>query len=245
MCSSFLDVVPHGSRIMSRRQRRCRRDEIDVGEYAADRAWPAGEVLLASVTTPPATRYVLAVPQAALAGERLTSFLARVAPFGCPPPASLIRAYRLPDAPYPSILLGEHETAPAGTGDAYRRFVHGPRHQWLAALEEAGPGLCPIVAWDAMPHRRLLSPAEWAGTVAQTGLALSGGGGGYLGGGLLLLANPALADSWQTMMSLGGPTKARQITGREFPVWVDLPAHHHALLTSPLLARAERLLAEM
>jgi len=65
----------------------------------------------------------------------------------------------------------------------------------------------------------------------------------YLGRGLLLLADPALADSWQTMMSLGGPTKARKITGREFPVWVDLPAHQPTLLASTLLTRVERLLA--
>lgn len=76
------------------------------------------------------------------------------------------------------------------------------------------------------------------------GAALRGVADGYLGRGLLLLAHPALAGSWQTMMSLGGVTKARKITGREFPVWVDLPAHQAALLTSPLLPRVERLLAE-
>ena len=93
---------------MTRQQRRCRRDEIHIGKDHAGGAWPAGDVLLASVTRPPATRYILAIPQAFLAGERLTNFLARVAPFGCPPPPSLIRAYSLPDAPYPSILLAEH-----------------------------------------------------------------------------------------------------------------------------------------
>ena len=46
------------------------------------------------------------------------------------------------------------------------------------------------------------------------------------------------------MMSLGGVTKARKITGREFPVWVDLPAHQPALLSSPVLARVEGLFAE-
>jgi hypothetical protein len=66
----------------------------------------------------------------------------------------------------------------------------------------------------------------------------------YLGRGLLLLAHPDLAVAWPTMMSLGGITKIRKITGREFPVWVDLPAHQSALLDSPLLTRAERLLAE-
>jgi hypothetical protein len=66
----------------------------------------------------------------------------------------------------------------------------------------------------------------------------------YLGRGLLLLAHPHLADLWDAMMSLGGVTKIRKITGREFPVWVDLPAHQPALLASPLLTRVERLLAE-
>ena len=74
---------------------------------------------------------------------------------------------------------------------------------------------------------------------------MPGSADGYLGLGLLLLANPDLAASWQTLMSLGGVTKIRKITGREFPVWVDLPAHQPALLASPVLSRVERLLAEM
>jgi hypothetical protein len=76
-------------------------------------------------------------------------------------------------------------------------------------------------------------------------VALPGIADGYLGLGLLLLANPDLVASWPTLMSLGGVTKARKITGREFPVWVDLPAHQRALLSSPVLARVERLFAEM
>jgi len=44
------------------------------------------------------------------------------------------------------------------------------------------------------------------------------------------------------MMSLGGPTKIRKITGREFPVWVDLPAHQSSLRQSPLLSRVESLI---
>jgi hypothetical protein len=238
------DGVRHVNRMMTYQQRRCRPAEIGIGQDPAGSAWPAGEVLLASVRKPAATRYVLAIPQAVLAGDELTSFLAQVAPFGCPPPHSLIRAYSLPDSPYPSILLAEHEDAPTGAGEAYRRFVRDARHRWLAALQEAGEGLCPVLAWQATPHRRLLAPDEWAGAVAETGLALAGAADGYLGRGLLLLANPALAASWQTMMSLGGSTKARKITGREFPVWVDLPVHEPALLGSPLLARAERLLDE-
>jgi len=233
----------HGNRIMSLRQRRCSSAEIGIGADGNGRTWPAGEVLLASVTRPHATHHLLSLPQAVLGGERLTGFLGQVAPFGCPAPPSLIRAYSLPDAPYPSVLLKEHEDAPAGTADAYRRFVLGPRHRWLAALEETGPGLCPVLAWQAGPARRLLAGDEWAGAVADAGIALPGLADGYLGRGLLLLAHPNLADSWQTVMSLGGPTKARKITGREFPVWVDLPAHEPSLLASPLLARVERLLA--
>src|SRR3989442_669139 len=141
----------HGNRIMSLRQRRCSSAEIGIGADGNGRTWPAGEVLLASVTRPHATHHLLSLPQAVLGGERLTGFLGQVAPFGCPAPPSLIRASRLPDAPYPSALLKEHEDA---------------------------------------------------------------------------------------------PTKARKITGRELPVWVDLPAHEPSLLASPLLARVERLLAD-
>ena len=229
---------------MSVRQRRCEGVELGLDGHQNGRAWPAGELLLASIGAPEGTRYVLAIPQAVLAGAGLTGFLDRVAPFGCPVPGSLIRAYSLPDAPFPSILLREHEAAPAGMADAYLRFVHGARRRWIAALEETGPGLCPVVAWQGGPARRFLAPDECAGAVAEAGVALPGVADGYLGRGLLLLAQPDLTASWETMMSLGGPTKLRKITGREFPVWVDLPAHHPALLASPVLARVERLLAE-
>ena len=89
----------------------------------------------------------------------------------------------------------------------------------------------------------MLAPDEWAGAVAESGVALGGVADGYLGRGLLLLAQPELTASWETMMSLGGPTKIRKITGREFPVWVDLPKHQPDLVASPLLDRVERLLA--
>ena len=230
---------------MSYQQRWCDTSEIRFAEGPAGRAWPAGDVLLASVTTPHARCYVLSMPPTVLAGEKLTEFLAGVAPFGCPPPPSLVRAYSLPDAPFRSILVSEHEEAPDGTGGAYRRFVIGPRRHWLAALQSVGPGLCPLLAWRAEPERRLLAPDEWGGVADDARLDLAGIADGYLGRGLLLLADPSLTQSWQTMMSLGGPTKARKITGREFPVWVDLPAHRSTLLTSPLLARVERLLAEV
>jgi hypothetical protein len=227
---------------MSVQQRRCRGDEIGVTEGENGRAWPAGEVVIASMPRTDATCYMLAIPHAVLAGEALTSFLARVAPFGCPVPGSLIRAYSLPDAPFPSILLKEHEDAPDGIGDAYRRFLAVARRHWLAALDRSGPGLCPALAWEAGTTRRLLGPEELAVVSADAGLTASGVADGYLGRGLLLLAHPDLAESWQTLMSLGGPTKIRKITGREFPVWVDLPAHQPSLLRSPLLGRIERLL---
>jgi hypothetical protein len=201
-------------------------------------------VLLATATSAQTAHYLLAIPEAILEGGALTAFLARVAPFGCPPPPSLIRAYSLPDAPYPSILLKEHGGAPAGTGDAYRHFVAHSRPHWLAALQETGPGLVPALAWRTGPPRRFVSPDEWAGALENAGVAFPGLADDYLGRGLLLLAHPHLTDSWEAMMSLGGVTKARKITGREFPVWVDLPAHQPALLASPLLTRVERLLAE-
>jgi hypothetical protein len=202
-------------------------------------------VLVVSVIGRDATSWLLVTPQASLTGERLTDFLARVAPFGCPVPGSLIRAYSLPDAPFPSILLQEHSDAPDGIGEAYNRFLSHARHRWLGALAETGPGLCPVLAWQSGPVRRFLTPDERAEALTEAGVALPGIADGYLGFGLLLLANPDLVASWQTLMSLGGVTKARKITGREFPVWVDLPAHQQALLSSPVLARVERLFAEM
>ena len=226
-------------------QRRCRNSEIGVDGTGNGRAWPTGEVLLASVARPDTTHWLLTIPQAALAGEALTDFLGRVAPFGCPVPGSLIRAYSLPDAPFPSILLKEHEAAPDGIGEAYNRFLSHARHPWLAALAETGPGLCPVLAWQSAPVRRFLAPNERASALAEAGVTLSGVADGYLGLGLLLLANPDLAASWQTLMSLGGVTKIRKITGREFPVWVDLLAHRPALLASPVLARVEQIFAEV
>ena len=180
---------------------------------------------------------------AALRGEALTGFLDRVAPFGCPAPPSLIRAYSLPDAPYPSILLAEHEGAPDGLGDAYRRFATGPRPLWLAALEGSGPGLWPVLVWRAGPGRAFLNGSSRDSALRELGWTTPGLPDDYLGRGLLLLADPALPVAWASTMSLGGVTKARKITGREFPVWIDLPAHQPDLLQSPLLATAERLLA--
>ena len=226
------------------RSRHCHGSEIGMADRGEGRNWPAGEVFLATVTSPQAAHYLLAAPEAVLEGEALTAFLDRVAPFGCPPPPSLIRAYSLPDAPYPSILLKEHGDAPAGTGDAYRRFVAHARPRWLAALQETGPGLVPALAWQTRPDRRFVAPDEWAGALGRAGIALPGLADDYVGRGLLLLADPHLTDSWEAMMSLGGVTKVRKITGREFPVWVDLPAHQPALLASTLLTRVERLLAE-
>ena len=216
----------------------------DLGVDGTSRKWPDGDVLLASGASADAVNWLLATPRTALAGEVLTDFLGRVAPFGCPVPGSLVRAYSLPDAPFPSILLKEHEAAPDGIAEAYTRFLTQSRLPWMAALSETGPGLCPVVAWQSAPVRRFLTREERARVLAEFGVALPGVADGYLGLGLLLLANPDLAASWQTMMSLGGVTKIRKMTGREFPVWVDLPAHQPALLASPVLARAEQLLAE-
>lgn len=227
---------------MSVQQRRCSGVEIGLPAGGNGHSWPAGEVLVAAVTRPDAKYYVLAIPQAALGGETLTGFLGQVAPFGCPVPGSLIRAYSLPDAPFPSVLLSEHEDAPDGLGDAYRRFLSIARRHWIAALGETGPGLCPALVWEAGETRRLLGPEELAEVAAQARLGQTGVADGYLGRGLLLLAHPDLAASWPTMMSLGGPTKIRKITGREFPVWVDLPAHQSSLARSPLLRRVESLI---
>lgn len=224
------------------RQLRC--TTADLGVNGSGNAWPDGEVLLASVAGPDTTYWLLTIPQAALGGETLTGFLDRVAPFGCPVPGSLIRAYSLPDAPFPSILLKEHEAAPDGIAESYTRFLAHSRLPWMAALGRSGPGLCPVVAWRSTPDRRFLEPNERARMLAEAGVALPGVADGYLGLGLLLLANPDLAASWQKMMSLGGVTKIRKMTGREFPVWVDLPTHRLALLASPVLTRVERLFSE-
>ena len=226
------------------RQRRCTSAELGVPRAGTGKEWPDNEVLLGSGASADTAYWLLATPRAALAGEALTGFLGQVAPFGCPVPGSLIRAYSLPDAPFPSILLKEHEAAPDGIAEAYTRFLTQSRLPWMAALGETGPGLCPVVAWQSAPVRRFLTREERAKVLAELGVALPGLADGYLGLGLLLLANPDLAASWQTMMSLGGVTKIRKMTGREFPVWVDLPAHQPALLASPVLARAEQLLRE-
>src|SRR4029453_2887608 len=164
----------HVNRSMSVRQRRCGAAEIGVVENDNGRAWPAGEGAVAAVTLPDTKYYVLTIPQAAIGGEALTSFLSQVAPFGCPVPGSLIRAYSLPDAPFPSILLKEHEVAPDGIADAYRRFLAVARRPWVAALNQTGPGLCPVLAWEAGTTRRLVGPEELAGVAAEAGLTQTG-----------------------------------------------------------------------
>jgi hypothetical protein len=224
------------------RERRCHAGDLYASDDGA-RPWPEGEVVLASSTEAGGTRYVLALPDAVLDGDALTGFLDRVAPFGCPVPGSLIRAYTMPDNPFPSVLQREHQDAPDGLGGCYDRFLAEARRTWLAALGQAGPGLYPLIAWQAGPERRFVPAEEGAETLRRARASSTGVADTYLGRGLLLLAHPALAEPWPTMMSLGGVTKIRKITGREFPLWVDLPAHQPALLASPVLARAEELLA--
>ena len=232
------------------RHRRYLGSDLGVDDTTNASGWPSGEILVArtngagngSAAGDTGARFVLAIPSASLGGERLTAFLDRVAPFGCPVPGSLIRAYSLPDAPFPSILLKEHEAAPDGIAESYDRFVAEARRRWIAALGETGPGLSPAVAWQSGPARRFLAPDETAEVLATTGATLAGAADHYVARGLLLLADPHLADAWPTMMSLGGVTKIRKISGREFPVWIDLPGHQPALLASPLLARVEQLL---
>src|SRR4029434_5122254 len=207
------------------RQQRCRSAELGVDGNGIGRAWPGGEVLVVSVIGRDATSWLLVTPQASLTGERLTDFLARVAPFGCPVPGSLIRAYSLPDAPFPSILLKEHEAAPDGIAESYTHFLTQSRLPWMDALAETGPGLSPVIAWQSTPVRRFLTREERTKVLAEAGVARPGIADGYLGRGLLLLANPDLAASWQTMMSLGGVTKIRKMTGRAFPDPKTTPRH--------------------
>src|SRR5438876_12106701 len=99
------------SRTGSLKLRRCGSSEIGIGSQEG-KAWPAGEVLLASIRGPRSTHYLLAIPDAVPEGTALTTFLDRVAPFGCPPPHSLICAFRLPDSPFPSVLPKEPDGAP-------------------------------------------------------------------------------------------------------------------------------------
>jgi hypothetical protein len=114
---------------------------------------------------------------------------------------------------------------------------------WLAALNETGPGLCPALGWRPAPDRRFLAAEEWPGAPTEVGIGDACVPDTHLGRALLMLADADLAAPWPTMMSLGGVTKARKMTGREFPVWVDLAAHQPALLASRVLARAEQLLS--
>src|SRR6185295_9172928 len=91
-------VAPMVSSTGSLWLRHCHGSEIGIVDLGEGRHWPAGEVFLATATSPHAAHYLLAIPEALLEGAALTGFLDRVAPFGCPPPPSLIRAYSLPDS---------------------------------------------------------------------------------------------------------------------------------------------------
>src|SRR5258705_2484332 len=190
------------------RQRRCGTAALGVDGAGTNRAWPDTEVLLASVAGADATYWLLTIPRAALAGEALTDFLGRVAPFGCPVPGSLIRAYSMTDAPFPSVLLKEHEAGPNGIAEAYNRFLAGARLPWMAALAGTGPGLSPVLAWQSAPTRRFLTSSERARLLAEAGVELPGVAGGYPGSRLLLLANPGISPSSPTILLLcaGAPT---------------------------------------
>src|SRR2546426_8773929 len=199
------------SRTGSLQLRRCGGSEIGIGSQEG-KAWPAGELLLASIPGPRSTHYLLAIPDAVLEGAALTTFLDRVAPFGCPPPHSLIRAYSLPDSPFPSILLKEHDEAPEGVGESYRRFLDRARLHWLAALQGTGRGLCPALAWQTGAGRQFLAPEEWAEVLSEAGSSLPRVAHQLLRRAPLLLSDPPLPNSWQTQMSLRGPTQAPPIT---------------------------------
>src|SRR4030095_12020658 len=177
------------------RQRRATGADLGVAGAGTGREWPDTEILVASGANADGVYWLLATPRATLTGEALTDFLGRVAPFGCPVPGSLIRAYSLPDAPFPSVLLKEHEAAPDGMAQSYKGFLAHARRPWRAALAETGPGLCPVIAWQSTPLRRFLSPDERAHALAEATIGLAGVADGYLGLGLLLLANPDLASS--------------------------------------------------
>src|SRR5439155_19418633 len=114
------------SRTGSLQLRRCGGSEIGIGSQEG-KAWPAGELLLASIRGPRSTHYLLAIPDAVLEGTALTTFLDRVAPFGCPPPPPRIGAYSLPDPPSPPFLPKEPDEAPKGVGGSYRGCPAQPR----------------------------------------------------------------------------------------------------------------------
>lgn len=180
--------------------------------------------------------------QAALAGDALSAYLNTVAPHGTPTPSYILRAYELPDFPFPTVLKGEHASAPDGLGEQYLRFSEGPRKAWMAALSGTGTGLTPFLAWTPGPNRRFLEDADLAGPMAALAGHIPGIADTYLGRGLAFLATPSLRATLPDMMSLGGVTKLRMITGREYPLWVSLPAHQATLQAAPLLATVEELL---
>ncbi|MSQ10825.1 MAG: hypothetical protein EXR52_07475 [Dehalococcoidia bacterium] len=177
--------------------------------------------------------------QQALTGPVLSAYLNAVAPHGTPTPSYILRAYELPDFPFPTVLKGEHAAAPDGLGEQYLRFSGGSRKAWMAALAGEGPGLTPVLAWTGGAERRFLDDAALTDALACLSGSLPGMPDTYLGRGLLFLANPEVRTVLPDMMSLGGATKLRLITAREYPLWVSLPAHQPALLAAPLLPLVE------
>lgn len=203
----------------------------------------AQPVVLLEAQRPDGHHIVVLLPQFVLSGRDLTHYLDQVAPHGSPEPGSIIRAYILPDLSVPSILTKEHIGGPAGLGEVYTDFVATTRNAWLGALKEEGPGLQPVLGWVDGGDRRFLTNAEIHQLLSEAGVEASGFVDLYSGRGLALLADPHAALGWPDYLSLGPPTKARRMTGREFPIWAALPAHQPALLASRLLRKAEQLVA--
>ena len=222
------------------RQRRCSSADLGVDGAGTNRAWPDTEVSLASVAGADATYWLLTIPRAALAGEALTDFPGAGGPLRLPGAGIADPGVQPAGRAVPVGLAQGTRGRPDGIAESYYGFLAHARLPWMAALAETRPG--PVPRRSRGSRRR---PAvsdvrdERARVLAEARRGAWRAPMAIWGSGLLLLANPDLAGLVaMTMMSLGGVTKVRKMTGREFPVWVDLPAHQPALLASPVLARA-------
>src|SRR5205823_6806726 len=52
-------------------------------------------------------------------------------------------------------------------------FLAIARRHWIAALDQTGPGLCPVLAWETGVTRRLLGPDELTAATAEASLTPS------------------------------------------------------------------------